>query len=225
MVHTPGVYYSISSATSTYQGKVLAFIGNRRATKEPTPVCLPATKTWEWHTGQANTDFAKLEEFYGAEANRGKLWTPDGNDGATEETKVPNLLAIPNALVDLLQTQGPTITPYDVLATVDNFIGVNGHPGGPQWDCVQKWCLVASQAGTSGKSKVFLNTSPVTIDDEDFDRWVGNRLDIAMRPRPAGGAREGRQEGQAWQESREATSNQWSTLPCPNFLPLLLAQI
>ncbi len=53
--------------------------------------------------------------------------------------------------------------------------------------CVRKWCLVASQAGTSGKSKVFLNTSPITIDDEDFNRWVGNRLDIAMGPRPAGG--------------------------------------
>jgi hypothetical protein len=33
MIHTPRVYYSIASATSTYQGKVLAFIGDRRATK------------------------------------------------------------------------------------------------------------------------------------------------------------------------------------------------
>ena len=85
---------------------------------------------------------------------------------------MPYLLAIPNALVDLLQTQGPTITPYNILATVDNFIGAKGHLGGPQWDCVQKWCLVASQAGTSGKSKVFLDTSSVTIDDKDFNRWV-----------------------------------------------------
>ena len=28
MIHTPGVYYSLASATSTYQGKVLAFIGD-----------------------------------------------------------------------------------------------------------------------------------------------------------------------------------------------------
>ena len=47
MIHTPGVYYSIASATSTYQGKVLAFIGDRRATKEPTPICLPTSKAWE----------------------------------------------------------------------------------------------------------------------------------------------------------------------------------
>jgi hypothetical protein len=45
MIHTPGVYYSLASATSTYQGKVLAFNGDRRATKEPTLICLPTTKT------------------------------------------------------------------------------------------------------------------------------------------------------------------------------------
>ena len=46
-IHTPGVYFSIAQATSQYQGKVLPFIGDRRATKEPTPVCLLTTKTWE----------------------------------------------------------------------------------------------------------------------------------------------------------------------------------
>jgi len=45
MIHTPGVYYSLASTTSTYQGKVLAFIGDRRATNEPTLICLPTTKT------------------------------------------------------------------------------------------------------------------------------------------------------------------------------------
>jgi hypothetical protein len=51
MLHTPGVYYSINPATRTYQGLVLAFIGDRRLTKEPTPVCLPTTKSWECQAG------------------------------------------------------------------------------------------------------------------------------------------------------------------------------
>jgi hypothetical protein len=63
MIHTPGVYYSIVPSTSAYQGKVLAFIGDRRATKEPTPVCLPMRKSWDWHTGDAVTDFAKFRSF------------------------------------------------------------------------------------------------------------------------------------------------------------------
>ncbi len=43
---------------------------------------------------------------------------------------------------------------------------------------------MASQTGANGKSKVFFETSPVTIDDKDFDRWVGNRLDVLLRPCP-----------------------------------------
>jgi hypothetical protein len=105
MIHTPGVYYSLVSATSTYQGKVLAFIGDRRATKEPTPICLPTTKTWEWHTGDAVTKFDKFMEFHDVEANKGTLWTPTVGDGAPVELKVPNLVAIQNMLVDLLQNQ------------------------------------------------------------------------------------------------------------------------
>ena len=69
MIHTPGVYYSLASATSTYQGKVLAFIGDRRATKEPNPICLPMTKTWEWHTGDAVMDFNKFNEFHNEPAS------------------------------------------------------------------------------------------------------------------------------------------------------------
>jgi hypothetical protein len=186
MIHTPGVYFSIAQATSQYQGKVQAFIVDHRATKEPTPVCLPTTKTWEWHTGHANCSFSfdKLKEFYGEEANKGKLWMPGVGDGVAKEAKIPNLLAIPNALVDLLRPQGTAITPYAVLETIDNFIKSDGHPGGPQWDCVRKWCLVASQTGTNGKSKVFMDTNPVTIDNEDFDHWVRNRLDVLLGPRP-----------------------------------------
>ncbi len=122
MIHTPGVYYSLTSATSTYQGKVLAFIGDRRSTKEPTPICLPTTKTWEWHAGDAITDFDKFCEFHEAAANKGNLWTPTAGDGVPAEIRVPNLLAIPNMLVDLLRNQGSAITPHDVLATINDFV-------------------------------------------------------------------------------------------------------
>ena len=183
MIHTPGVYYSLASATSTYQGKVLAFIGDRRATKEPTPICLPTTKTWEWHTGNAVTDFKKFCEFHDVEANKGNLWTPTAGDGVPAELRVPNLLAITNMLVNLLRNQGPAITPHDVLVSIDDFVQDSGEPG-PHWEYVRKWCLVAGQANANRKSKVCLDTTPVTVDDEDFDRWVETRLDIAFGPRP-----------------------------------------
>jgi hypothetical protein len=183
MIHTPGMYYSLASATSTYQGKVLAFIGDRRATKEPTPIYLPTTKTWDWHTGDAVMDFDKFSEFHDVEANKGNLWTSTVGDGVPAELKVPNLVAIPNMLVDLLRNQGSAVTPYDILASIDSFVQQSGEPG-HHWEYVRKWCLVAGQANANGKSKVCLDTTPVTIDDEYFDRWVGTRLNIAFRPRP-----------------------------------------
>ena len=88
MLHTPGVYYSINPSTRAYQGRVLVFIGDRRLTKEPTPVCLPTTKSWEWHTGPAVADFSKLEAFYADDTNGGHLmdtyrhgWNSGGHRG------------------------------------------------------------------------------------------------------------------------------------------------
>ncbi len=184
MIYTPGVYYSISPSTSACQGKVLAFIGDCRATKEPTPVCLPTTKSWEWHMGYVVTDFARLAKYYERSENKGTLWTPGATDGATVAIQVPNLLSIPNALVDLLQNQGAAITPYDVLATIDNYLQEGRAPAEQEWEHVRNWCLVASQAGTNGKSKVFLETSPVTIDKEDFDKWMANCLSTIRKATP-----------------------------------------
>jgi hypothetical protein len=56
MIHTLGAYYFIKSTTNGYQGWVLAFIGDRHTTKEPTPICLPTDKTWQWFMGKAIID-------------------------------------------------------------------------------------------------------------------------------------------------------------------------
>jgi len=186
MLHTPGVYYSINPSTRTYQGRVLAFIGDRRLTKEPTPVCLPTTKSWEWHAGPAVTDFAKLEAFYADDTNGGTLWTPTTGDGAPGEIGVPYLLAVPALVVDLLRDQGQAQTPYEVLRTIDEYLPNDAHAAALDWDLLRKWCLVASQTGTQpNKSRLNLDTTPVTIDDEEFDRWMGNRLDVSLGQRPA----------------------------------------
>ncbi len=134
------------------------------------------------------TDFLKVKAYYAVKANKDTLWTPGANDGAPSAVPVLNLLAIPNALVNLLCTQGPAITSHDVLKTVASFIQSSGHPQGQQWECIHVWCLVACQTGNRGKSKVFLDIVPViiTIDDEEFDRWVGNKLNSTLGPQASG---------------------------------------
>ena len=120
--------------------------------KKPTPICLPTSKSWEWHTGDAVADFDKFSEFYDVEANKGTLWTPAAGDGAPAKLKVPNLVAIPNVLVDLLRKQGSAVTPYDVLASIDDFVQGSGEPG-DHWDYIRKWCLVAGQAKDKAQYK------------------------------------------------------------------------
>ncbi len=149
-------------------------------------MCMPTTKTWKWFSGNVVTNFAAFGDHYAAKASRGTLWTPVTGEDTSGAIQVPHLLPIPNILVDLLRTQGTAITPHEVLMMVGDFIASSLHPTGQQWECICKWCLVAGQSGATRKSKVFLETSPVTIDDNDFDLWVRNCLDISLGPRPGG---------------------------------------
>jgi hypothetical protein len=112
MIYTPGVYYSINTTTNAYQGRVMAFIVDQRATKEPNPVCIPTTKTWEWFSGNAVTNFAAFEDHFAIKASRGTLWMPVMREDTSGAIQVPHLLAIPNVLVDLLRTQGTSIMPH-----------------------------------------------------------------------------------------------------------------
>ena len=74
-------------------------------------------------------DFDKFNEFHDGEANKGTLWTLTAGKGAPTELKVPNLVAIPNMLVNILRTQGSAVTPYDVLASINAFVQQSGEPG------------------------------------------------------------------------------------------------
>ena len=45
--------------------------------------------------------------------------------------------------------------------------------------------MVAGQAGNNNKSHVFLDINSVTIDNKEFDLWVGQKLDSNLGPCPA----------------------------------------
>jgi hypothetical protein len=91
---------------------------------------MPTTKTWEWLSGTAVTNFIAFEDQYATEASCGTLWTPVTGEDTSGAIQVPHLLAIPNVLVDLLRMQRMAITPHEVLMTVDNFITSSPHPTG-----------------------------------------------------------------------------------------------
>jgi hypothetical protein len=148
-------------------------------------VFLPTTKTWEWHTGAAVADFSKLEAFYAVATNGGTLWTPNAWDGTPVDIAVPYLMSIPAVIVDLLREQSQAQTPHEVLQTINEFLSTDSSADTLDWALLLRWCLMASQTGTQpNKSKLNLDTTPVTINDEEFDWWMGNRLDVSLGPRP-----------------------------------------
>ncbi len=142
MIHTIRVFYSIRASTNAYQGKILGFIGDRRATKEPTPVCLPQTKAWQWFLGQAHNNKEDFMTFYEDGDNQNKWWTP--STALTSTMKVPYLLAIPNVVVEILRESGGASTPANILGAIDAITqmmkdGVTED----QWSTATDWCLLA----------------------------------------------------------------------------------
>ena len=131
MIHTLGALYSLKTATNSFQGKVLVFIRDWRATKEPTPICLLQTKARQWYIGQAMDNAEALVNHYSDPDARGTWWRPTG--GTTTKMKVPYLHFIPNALVELLRNQGTQATPADVWTTLGNVIA-NGGMTEVQWE-------------------------------------------------------------------------------------------
>ncbi len=67
---------------------------------------------------QVNTDKEDFLTFYENEDNKNKWWTP--SSALTSKLKVPYLLAIPNAMVEILRESGGASTPSNVPGAIDN---------------------------------------------------------------------------------------------------------
>ena len=48
VVHLPMKFAAISAATMHCQGRVIGFVGDRTATRKPSPILFPTIKTWQW---------------------------------------------------------------------------------------------------------------------------------------------------------------------------------
>ena len=48
VVHSPMKFAAISAATLHLQGRVIGFVGDRTATRKPSPIFFPTIQTWQW---------------------------------------------------------------------------------------------------------------------------------------------------------------------------------
>jgi hypothetical protein len=154
----------------------------RWAMKEPTPICLLQTKVWQWFTNNVVNDQEAFQNSCDDPDYQGTWWKPTG---LMSKMKAPFLLAIPNALVELLRDQGTPATPADDLNTINE---VTANTGGGiaenKWRTVQDWCILAGQGSASSKSLLAIKVDSVAIDIDKFNTWVGQKLDAALGLRP-----------------------------------------
>jgi hypothetical protein len=108
VMHSPLKFAAISVATQHLQGRIIGFVGDRTATREPTPILLPQLKTWQWVKESVFTDGPALIKHYEDDASRvGTLWKGEGANAASKvEIQIPRLIAIPLWLLDQIKKEG-----------------------------------------------------------------------------------------------------------------------
>ncbi len=188
IIHSMAKYFSISSATSRYQGWYIGFVGNRLPTREPGPVLLPASKGWDWVKKSVNPEATAMEQFYSGGANHGKLWTPV-QDGSKADLHVPRLLILPPLFVKLIRDTGRALMPHEVWSLIRAYMETPGLPPECIEACsfVRNWCLVAAQAADADKDS-YLAFGLDAVTEQDCDAslatWLETRLDTTLGRQP-----------------------------------------
>ena len=195
IVHSPMKFAAISAATSHLQGRIIGFVGDRTTTREPSPILFPTIKTWQWVKETVCTDGPALIKYFDDDPTRaGTLWKGEGGDAdERRELHAPRLLAIPFWLLDRIRREGRALMPYEILRVVINHMEeVNDPAYATAWSTVAAWCLLASQGNAAGDSLVSFSIEAITeVEDEYLGRWLEQRLDTTLGPRPHGGGATG----------------------------------
>jgi hypothetical protein len=187
VMHSPMKFAAISTATGHLQGRIIGFVGDRTATREPTPILLPQRKTWEWVKETVNTDGPALMKHYADDPARiGTLWKGEGGDeDARAELHTPWLLAIPLWLLDRIRQEGRALMPHEILRMVVTHLEADSTGDyADAWATVAAWCILASQSTATGESLVAFTIEAITeVEDEYLGKWLEQRLDATMGPR------------------------------------------
>ncbi len=176
VVHSPMKFAAISAATSHLQGCVIGFVGDRTATREPSPILFPTIKTWQWVKKTVYTDGPALIKHYDDDPTRiGTLWKGEGADESEKrELHAPRLLSIPMWLLDRIRQEGRALMPYENARIVVNHIDkVNDAAYGAAWATIVVWCILASQSNAAGESLVSFSIKAITkVEDEYLGKWL-----------------------------------------------------
>jgi hypothetical protein len=189
VLHSPLKFVAINDATQHLQGKFVAFVGDRSARKDPTPIVLPPQKTWSWETRMVSTNTVALAAYYEEDPScRGKLWMPDqATSGEWTPVKASLLLAVPLVLFQAMRTKGKPLMPHEFHGLTTAIISASTNPekARTDWDLILAWCILAAHQNTYGNSHLSLAVEAVTEgDDNYFEKWIDQHLNSMFGPRP-----------------------------------------
>jgi hypothetical protein len=184
LLHSVAKYFSISTATSRYQGRHIGFVGDRLPTREPGPVLLPASKGWDWVKKSVRNSIDGMAQTYSGGAHYGVLWSPT-RDSTEVDLVVSRLLILPPLFVKLIRDAGKALMPHEVWALVQNYMDTHSLPDDCKDACsfVHDWCLVAGQSPAQDKdSHLAFGLDAVTEQDHDgsLAKWLDTRLDTTL---------------------------------------------
>ena len=195
VLHSPMKFAAINPSTAHLQGRVIGFVGDRTATREPTPILLPTNKTWQWVKESVFTDGTALIKHFDDDPTRiGTLWKGEGaTDSTKRELQAPRLISIPLWLLEQIKHEGRALMPYEVLRFIMTHLEeVNTQEYADSWATVAAWCVLASQGNTTGDSLMSFSIEAITeVEDDYLGQWLERRLDTTMGPRPQGGGTTG----------------------------------
>jgi hypothetical protein len=179
MGHSIAKYASATQSDQELDGKVITFIGNRRARQELLAVILPQ-KAWTWATHKVYTKADKMVTFYADEKNYGKYFV------GTEEVGInmPLVLFIPLIAAKIFNLHNKSKMPHKCNSLIKAYIlSPNTSLDEEHWGLVLDWLLTASQGKEKKKQSVLaMELDAVACDDSGVQEWLADCVDKTLGP-------------------------------------------
>jgi hypothetical protein len=124
-LHSAHVYHPLAESPSELDGKVVAFIGDRTATRMPTPVKLPPRSSFEFPQLEVVDDPDLMEDAYEVSGVTKTLWQPLGTV-TKQPMMVPRMLVLPNIGFKILHAMGGQVMPHELHKAITSYINDSG---------------------------------------------------------------------------------------------------
>lgn len=182
LVHSVHIYTGHLFRPSTFDDKIVGFVGDRADGVDPSAVILTEAN-FDWLDLDVVTSEMEMVTFFAAPENRGKLFVP-GATSTTAKVNLLKLLIIPGGLVPWILDRPRT--PMELHARLLEVLAPNPDERGEEVELALLWCRVASHASDEhdGISALATVVSPACPDSPAVRKWLKDRIATTLGSEP-----------------------------------------